>query len=229
VVPNKFPALAGSSGKHEVVVHTPRHVRSLADLDERELAFVADAWKARAEAARSEGFAYVHALVNEGRAAGGTLPHTHSQLVWLHEPPPAVVQELDAGSCPVCELLASERASGTRIVWEQDGLVALCPYAGRGPYELLVAPLVCEPDAWASERLAGGVRLVARAIAGLRAQVSQAALNVWLHTSPFRGPALHWHLEALPRLGVLAGLELGAGIYVNPLPPEAAAGLLRRS
>ena len=30
---------------------------------------------------------YLHALVNEGREAGSSLPHTHSQLVWLPEPP----------------------------------------------------------------------------------------------------------------------------------------------
>jgi UDPglucose--hexose-1-phosphate uridylyltransferase len=31
----------------------------------------------------------------------------------------------------------------------------------------------------------------------------------------------------LPRLTVLAGIELGAGLYVNTLPPEAAAAALR--
>jgi UDPglucose--hexose-1-phosphate uridylyltransferase len=37
----------------------------------------------------------------------------------------------------------------------------------------------------------------------------------------------HWHVELLPRLSVLAGLELGAGIYVNSMPPEQAAQALR--
>ena len=46
-------------------------------------------------------------------------------------------------------------------------------------------------------------------------------LNAWLHDG------VHWHLELLPRLSVLAGLELGAGIYVNAVPPEEAAARLR--
>jgi galactose-1-phosphate uridylyltransferase len=33
----------------------------------------------------------------------------------------------------------------------------------------------------------------------------------------------------LPRLTVLAGLELGAGLYVNSMPPEKAARALRDS
>ena len=56
---------------------------------------VAEAWARRVRAARAEGFEYVHALINEGRAAGASLPHSHSQLVWMREPPPAVVEEGD--------------------------------------------------------------------------------------------------------------------------------------
>ena len=37
----------------------------------------------------------------------------------------------------------------------------------------------------------------------------------------------HWHVEVLPRLTVFAGIELGAGIYVNSLAPEDAAAALR--
>ena len=45
--------------------------------------------------------------------------------------------------------------------------------------------------------------------------------NAWLH----RGE--HPHIEVVPRLTVLAGLELGAGIYVNSLDPSEAAARLR--
>jgi UDPglucose--hexose-1-phosphate uridylyltransferase len=48
-------------------------------------------------------------------------------------------------------------------------------------------------------------------------------VNVWLHA------AGHWHLEVLPRLTILAGLELGSGYFVNTLAPESAAGVLRES
>ena len=76
VVPNLYPAFE----RQEVVVHTPRHARSLAELGAGELADVAEAWRRRREQAPD---GYLHALVNEGRQAGSSLPHTHSQLVWL--------------------------------------------------------------------------------------------------------------------------------------------------
>jgi UDPglucose--hexose-1-phosphate uridylyltransferase len=47
-------------------------------------------------------------------------------------------------------------------------------------------------------------------------------LNAWVHNAQSG-----WRIVLLPRLSVLAGLELGAGVYVNTLPPEEAAERLR--
>jgi galactose-1-phosphate uridylyltransferase len=47
-------------------------------------------------------------------------------------------------------------------------------------------------------------------------------LNAWLHNH-----AEGWRIVVFPRLAILASLELGAGVYVNTLPPEEAAARLR--
>jgi UDPglucose--hexose-1-phosphate uridylyltransferase len=243
VVPNKFPAFGpwrrdgdredglfarrAAVGRQEVVVHSPRHVRTLADLGSRELELVAEAWQARAAAAREDGFAYVHALVNEGAAAGASLAHSHSQLVWLEEEPPLVVQEREAqdaaGGCVLCRVLAEERGQRIRVVEERDGVILLCPFAGRQPYELLAAPVRCESDPFTSLRLADALVLAAEGIRRLRVAEGPVALNLWLHAGG------HWHIEVLPRFGILAGIELGSGYFVNTLAPESAAGMLRES
>jgi UDPglucose--hexose-1-phosphate uridylyltransferase len=206
VVPNLYPALE----RQEVVVHTPEHVRSIAELPPEQLELVAEAWRLRAAAARAEGFGYVHALVNEGREAGASLPHTHSQLAWFREPPPATVEERG-----LTRLLEGER------VVERDGLVLLCPPAPRLPYELLIAPLRPEAKAFESARLGAALSLAAEGVRRLRALEPRAPFNLWLHDVDW------WHLELLPRLTVPAGLELGAGIYVNTLTPEEAGSRLR--
>jgi UDPglucose--hexose-1-phosphate uridylyltransferase len=203
-VPNLYPAFE----RQEVVVSSPRHVRSFAELTREETDAVAGAWSARAEAARAEGFPYLHALLNEGRDAGASLPHAHTQLVWLRERPPAVAGERGLS-------LEGE------LVLERDGLVLLCPRVSRLPYELLIAPAEPESGAFASTRLPEALDLLGEAIRKLQAVEGQVPLNAWLHDT---GP---WHIEVLPRLSVLAGIELGAGIYVNALPPEEAAERLR--
>ena len=216
VVPNLYPAFE----RQEVVVHAPRHVRSFADLDAEEARLVADAWRDRARAARAEGFAYVHALVNEGRVAGASLPHSHSQLVWLRDPPPSLTAE--AGEpCRLCALLEDERRLDERIVRERDGVVVLAAPAGRAPYELLIAPSTHEPSGFESEALGTALGLLAESIRSLRTIEGPVPWNAWLHEGG------HWHLEVVPRLTVFAGVELGAGIYVLTVAPEAAAAQLR--
>ena len=204
VVPNLYPAFE----RQEVVVHAPRHVRSFAELSDDECALVAAAWQSRRTA---DSGGYLHALINEGRAAGASLAHSHSQLVWLAQEPPGAVEDcLD-------EILAGEP------IVERNGVVTACPRAGRVPYELIVAPRDAEADAWTSELLAPALSLVAEAMRRLHAVEGHVPLNAWLHTGR------RWHIEVMPRLTVFAGIELGAGIYVNTLAPEEAARALREA
>ena len=214
VVPNKYPAFA----QQEVVVHTPEHTRSIAELDRDQLELVAEAWRLRAEAAREEG-KVVFAGINEGRAAGASLLHSHSQLVWLSDEPPIAKAERD-DTCRLCAYLELEHGEGTRVVEERDGLLLLCPYASRSPYECLIAPLAHEQDGF-GPRLGAALDLAAEATRRLNALGGPRPLNLWLHE------AGHWHLELLPRLTVMASLELGAGHYICTLAPEQAAADLR--
>jgi UDPglucose--hexose-1-phosphate uridylyltransferase len=217
VVPNLYPAFE----RQEVVVHAPFHARSLVELDGAQLELIAEAWRLRAAAARADGFEHVFAFVNEGKAAGASLMHSHSQLLCLREQPPLPAAEQEGNGCRLCEYLDRERADGSRIVLEQDGLVLLCPYASRTPFECLVAPFEHEGSGFTSALLGGGLALAVEALRRLDELDGPRPANLWLHDGA------HWHLELLPRLTVFASIELGAGLYVNTVPPEAAAGTLR--
>jgi UDPglucose--hexose-1-phosphate uridylyltransferase len=195
VVPNLYPALE----RQEVVVHSRRHIRSLAELEGDEPELIARAWQLRAAAEPG----YVHALVNEGREAGSSLPHSHSQLAWLPEAPPP-------------------RARPRLEPFHEDGtLVAGCPWAGRLPYETVVGPVKPDSSGIQSELLPAALRLLAEIVARLHAIEGPVPLNAWLEHDD-----QDWRLVLLPRMTILAGLELGAGIFVNTLPPDEAAARL---
>ena len=51
--------------------------------------------------------------------------------------------------------------------------------------------------------------------------------NLWVRTAPRRAERFCWRIDLLPRLTNLAGLELGTGVNLNIVPPEAAAAKLR--
>ena len=109
-------------------------------------------------------------------------------------------------------------------VLARDGLVAGCPRVSRVPYEVLIAPASPEPEGLRSDLLPAALRLLAELVRRLqRSQGTQVVpLNAWLHEGP------HWHLELFPRTTRLAGLELGAGVYIDPVSPEDAARELAR-
>jgi UDPglucose--hexose-1-phosphate uridylyltransferase len=196
VVPNLYPAL----DRQEVVVHSRRHVRSIAELEPEEIDLVAEAWRLRAETEPGN----VFPLLNEGREAGASRPHSHSQLVWLPEPPPR-----------------HARPKGNPFL-ERGGLGATCPWASRLPYETVIAPIEPDADGLSSPLLAPALHLLADLVRRLHELEGSIPLNAWLE----HGDG-DWRIVLLPRLSVLAGLELGAGIFVNTLPPEEAAAELK--
>jgi UDPglucose--hexose-1-phosphate uridylyltransferase len=197
VVPNLYPALE----RQEVVIHGPEHVHSIGALADTTIDLVAEAWQRRARDVGGICFP----LVNEGHEAGASLPHSHSQLAWLPAPAPAVIGE--RGLPEVIRVL------------ERDGVTAGCPVASRVPYEVLIAPTRGEPDGLRSDLLAPALRLLAEIVRRLqRIRGEQLVpLNAWLHDGP------EWHLELFPRTTRLAGLELGASVYIDPVAPETAA------
>jgi UDPglucose--hexose-1-phosphate uridylyltransferase len=201
------------------VVHTPRHVRSVAELTPDELGAVASTWHERLAAARDAGFTHPFLFLNEGRAAGASLAHSHSQVAWLRDAPAEVAAEapnLREGSCALCALLGDD---SLEIAVAGDLSLRAAP-AGRAPYELLFAPGAHEQRP-GKDGLHRALTLLRQATRSLQDVEGPVPLNAWLHAGA------HWHVEVVPRLTVLAGLELGAGVYVNPLSPEVAAARLR--
>ena len=169
--------------------------------------------------ARAAGFRYVHALLNEGRPAGGSLAHSHSQLVWLTDIPPAVAARMPARSLRCWSRRgwpADRRRPRTTAPLVLPGARARPVRGARRAASARRSRRVREPAAGPrrSSSLADSIRR-------LHTVEERVPLNAWLHTGS------HWHLELVPRLTIAAGLELGAGIYVNPLPPEEAALRLR--
>jgi UDPglucose--hexose-1-phosphate uridylyltransferase len=195
VVPNLYPALE----RQEVVVHSRRHLRSLAELSFDETQLMAEAWQRRAKDEPGN----VFVLINEGREAGASLPHTHSQLAWLSEPTPR-----------------RARPRG-ELSMESDELTVSCPWASRVPYETVIAPVEPEADPFASPSLGPALEVLADVIRRLHRLEGPVPLNAWIE----QGEG-DWRLVLFPRLTILAGLELGAGIHVNTLPPEEAAARL---
>ena len=254
VVPNRYPAFQGTdpltmeqlgpvftqapgSGLHEVLVLSPDHRASWADLDDKQAGLVMAAIRDRVEdQARSSTIRYTQAIVNHGREAGASLEHPHGQLLGIPFVPGEILDEEAGfrryrGDCVLCTAMDEECTSGHRVVTEDEGVVVVCPFWSGTPYELLIAPrrhVTHVHRAEPADVVAVGHAL--RDVLGrLRACLGDVAYNVVFHTAPHSHDVdpFHWHVHVMPKVATVAGFELGTGVMVNIVPPERAARDLR--
>jgi UDPglucose--hexose-1-phosphate uridylyltransferase len=258
VVPNLYPALSedgGSeatgdplaggrgqpdlfasrpaTGAHEVVVNAPDPVTSLADLTPEQVDTAMSVWRERMRAHSDA--AYVHVIVNEGKEAGASLPHTHAQLYALSFVPAAVARERERftaysdrtqGRNLLEDVVQEEVRRRERVVAIDGEAVAIAPFAARAPFHIVLAPR--KPVARFADDGPLGGRLLHEVLNRLRAELGTLPpLNMWVRTAPRDAASFCWRIEIMPRLAQLAGLEIGTGVHLNVLAPEDAARRLR--
>jgi UDPglucose--hexose-1-phosphate uridylyltransferase len=236
-------------GAHEVIVEDPG-TRSLEELPLSEIEKVIDAWKWRMlDLMRDPRMRSFFVVKNVGRAAGSLVNHSVSQLLAMAITPPVLRHKLRAARAffetkkrSIFEdLLAEEVRTATRLVYENNGFTAFCPYASRAPFELAIFPKRQCPDFHGisdQERtqLADALRMV---LGTLNRALDHPPYNLMLFTAPNRTPRhdewntiehdFRWHIEILPRLHHLGGVEMATGCWINSVWPEVAASHLRQS
>ncbi len=230
--PNKYPALGPDEGVHEVVVSTPRHVVDFWDLTDEEAGRAVWAWGERLRAiGRDPRGLWPFCFLNQGAAAGASLQHTHAQLLGLPFSPPRLAareRAFAAGACPVCDDIAARDPE--RLVAEADGLVAWCPAAPPFSAVVRIAPGRHAPDWDAGLDHEATGRMLRSVLGSIGRAFGAGAFNVWLNARrPGGADRYHWHLELVPRLGTLAGMELGTGVIALAHAPEAVAARVREA
>jgi UDPglucose--hexose-1-phosphate uridylyltransferase len=195
------------------------------------------AWRTRIQdLKRDSRFAGVVVFKNHGRASGARMDHAHSQILASPFLPPRVDDELQGAAehfgrtshCVFCDVIAQELEQKLRMVSDTGSLLAIAPYASRLPFETWLLPRVHQArfeDA-SDETLSEMAALLKQTLERIDWALEQPAYNLALHTAPFSGEhdsSFHWHLEILPRVTRVSGLEWGSGFTRNPMPPEEAA------
>ncbi|MEU2735784.1 galactose-1-phosphate uridylyltransferase [Streptomyces sp. NPDC007095] len=258
VFENRFPSLAGDSGRCEVVCFTSDHDSSFADLTEEQAGLVLEAWTDRtAELSHLPSVEQVFCFENRGEEIGVTLGHPHGQIYGYPFTTPrtalmlrslAAHKEATGGENLFDDVVARELAEGDRIVLETERWVAFVPYAAHWPYEVHLYPKRRVPDLLGLDEETRTefpqvyLELLRRfdRIFG-EGEPPTPYIAAW-HQAPFGALeefegvsrddfALHLELFTIRRtsgkLKFLAGSESGMSVFINDVPPEAAAQRLR--
>ena len=257
VVPHREPALRvesdlgdstdglfqkfGNLGAHEVIIESPRHEDTWSTLTPDSLSRVFWAWRERIRDLKRDVRLRSFVIVkNQGAAAGAKLAHAHSQLFAYPFAPPALDEELSSARrhldntdrCVYCQLIAREKEANQRVIAADDDSLMLAPYAPRVPFETWILPRAHAAyfEESSDTFLLAMATRVHDLIKRLDATLLNPPFNLVLHTAPDGGASkttYHWHFEVVPRLGPRSGVEWGSGVYINPVPPEEAAQVLR--
>jgi UDPglucose--hexose-1-phosphate uridylyltransferase len=258
VIPNKFAALSSDAqptrslqhlrrridgfGFHEVIIDGPDHSRCMALLPDEHVASVLQAYKRRYNTlSLDHRVNHITIFKNHGADAGASMQHPHSQLIATPVIPSQVRHRLfealrhydDAGECMFCHMVEREVEDQTRIVIKNERFVALEVFASPTPFATHIFPL--RHMASFGDISEMEINDLARILRTLLAKIYVGLENPDLNFTVRSGPAeyagarhFHWYVSVIPRLTRVAGFELGSGMFINTVLPEAAAEFLRR-
>jgi UDPglucose--hexose-1-phosphate uridylyltransferase len=242
-----------ATGRCEVVCFTSDHESTFAELSPRRARTVIDAWADRTAALGAvPEVEQVFCFENRGPQIGVTLHHPHGQIYAYPYVPQRTASLLTqatehharTGRLLGADILAAERAAGTRVVIEGRHWTAYVPFAARWPVEVHLAPHRDVPDLPSltdeerDELAVVYVDLLGRLD---RYYVDEDGGDVRLpyiagwHQAPAKvgRDVSRLHLQAMSvlrsptKVKYLAGSESGVGGWVNDVDPEQIAKRLR--
>jgi len=239
----------GARGSCDVVIYHPEHNLAPSQMTAGHWRKVVDIWTRRyRELAVMPDIQYVYIFENTGVAIGVTMPHPHGQIYAFPFIPPLIERELTAasdyqrqhGECIYCRILCDELADGRRMVTANPDFVAFVPFFARWPGEIQIcarrhfADITAIGEAEATN-LSAIIKRVRMKYDNLYS--SPMPLMMLLRQKPVRGehPYFHFHIDFYPiqrssaKLKYLAGVESGAGTFLNDTVAEEKAQELRET
>ncbi len=246
--PEGFHDLMNGIGADEIVAETPRHDRSLHELEVREICDVLRTFTLRMlDLEKDKRMRYVLVFKNHGTEAGArTITHSISQLMALPVTPRVIKSKLIAARdyfalkdrCIYCDVLSQELNDRKRLITENPDFVALAPFASRSPFEASVFPKFHSSafSALGSGQVENLAAILRDVLQRLDRTLGGPPYNLSLQDRPFLRPRdgywktieedFHWHIEILPQVIGLTGFERASWFFYNPVPPELAVRCL---
>lgn len=219
VVPNLYPITGTpASPLHEVVIESPRHDESIFSWPLERTERVVRLWLERLDLLRARSdVAFAFMFRNEGRAAGASLEHPHSQVIALPAKPPRTTGGSDP--CAIC----TDLDQSSTVLRTSGDLVAWCPSPSAFPWEIAISTRAHEARVPRDSARSHAAVLLQQAIRAWQGR-GIASGNILLIEQPDSG---HWTLSLLPRVTGIAGFELATGLMINVIDERSAADDLR--
>lgn len=266
VFANKFPSLKVETevqmhpeglhefysgvGAHEIIINTPFHNKTFADLDLENFEAVLKAMQARIrDLYNDRRLKYISVMHSCGKLKNSTIEHSYSQLIALPLIPDQIQSVfknakdyfIDTERCVYCDLIYQNLKNNELIVLENENFICLSPYAAKTPFELSIFPKAHQHDfsTIPNNQIKSLAILFQETLIRISKALNKPSFSFALRSSPnlqsFSASNrlnhfehfFHWHIEIKPHLSFNCSSELLSGIPVNTVAPETAAEFLR--
>jgi len=217
-------------------VETPDHKKDFHELSEKQLGLGLDLLVERYKKllAKKE-IVYVTVFKNEGRMAGASLGHTHSQIIASPVFPKKIDEKMKASQkyyekenrCPYCDIIKDEKREKVRVVAENKEFLLVCPYASTWPYETWIFPKkhVSDISCLNKKQRIYLIKAMKKLLAKYAKLFGDLPYHIVYNSFP-KSDFWHFHVEVFPKLKIYGGFEY-FGLYVNEVLPEYAAKKLK--
>jgi len=230
-----------ASGRHEILVDTPEHSGKIQDFSLKQYNILLKALRERfRDMSKEKIIEYVHIFKNCGASAGASISHSHWQIIGIPFIPKENEEVMKSseeyyrenGSSIFESIIESEKKCGKRVVSENEKFIAFAPYASRFAFELTVMDKEGGQNfgEFSDEKIDALSSIFKDSVIRVSKVMKDVCFNISFNDAPLGYESSkyhHWHLRIIPRIGRLAGFELGTGGYINPVFPETAAEFYR--
>ncbi len=238
---NHLQVCCYARGLAEVVIESPHHTLNTALFPIQQIELLLKAYKERyIELSKEPSIKYIAMFKNNGSQAGASLEHPHSQIIATPIVPPVIQAEIEGAkqyykenkSCIYCDMIDNELKDRSRIIYENEEFLSFAPYASRSPFETWLIPKF-HSDSYhklTAKQLKGLSEAWKTVLYKIYMGLDNPPYNYFIHTSPTRQDTeefFHWHMELIPKMTIMAGFELGTGMFINIAIPEQSAEYLR--
>jgi len=237
----QFSRKMAGFGVHEVIIESPLHNVPMALMPYEQVEKVLAAYRQRYNALKGDHkLKFITIFKNHGADSGTSLAHPHSQLVATPIITPYYHRRFDKahdyfadfGRCLYCDMLDNELKKDERIIIEDREFVVFEPFASRAPYETWIIPKTHRASfgLLAEKHVSELATILKDTLLCIYQKLDNPSFNLMIDTSTTydeEDPYYHWHIRIVPRLSMVAGFEIGSGIYISSALPEESAEVLR--
>lgn len=228
-----------SDGECEVVVYSPNHLDTLAQMSLERIELLFFSWADRYQKLLSRNdIKYVMPFENRGEECGVTLHHPHGQIYAFPFIPPVIQKEIEAFNKENFILKIMKSLEEKYYVYQDNYVIAAVPPFARYAYEVWIIPKrqVAGPWQFNDQENKSFAKVLQKVIKGYDSFLGRRCPYIMgLHAAPkLDDKVFHFHMEFYPPLRhgdnpkVLAGSESMAGAFIMDVLPEDSALELRK-